>query len=101
MTICSTHPQSVFFDQTMRDTGNFDSLPKDPPEPEFHDTHAETAHTEVESCLAHGCDHRIAYEVVEPSAEDVEPGCGINGPYSKVPVLVWMTIYHEKDDYDS
>ena len=101
MTICSTHPQSVFFDQTMRDTGNFDPLPKDPPEPEFHDTHAETAHTEVESCLAHGCDHRIAYEVVEPLAEDVEPGCGINGPYSKVPVLVWMTIYHEKDDYDS
>ena len=85
----------------MRDTGNFDPLPKDPPEPEFHDTHAETAHTEVESCLAHGCDHRIAYEVVAPSAEDVEPGCGINGPYSKVPVLVWMTIYHEKDDYDS
>ena len=101
MTICSTHPQSVFFDQTMRDTGNFDPLPKDPPEPEFHDTHAETAHTEVESCMAHGCDHRIAYEVVEPSAADVEPGCGINGPYSKVPVLVWMTIYHEKDDYDS
>ena len=99
--IRSTLPQSVFFDQTMLDTGNFDPLPKDPPEPEFHDTHAETAHTEVESCLAHGCDHRIAYEVVEPSAEDVEPGCGINGPYSKVPVLVWMTIYHEKDDYDS
>ena len=85
----------------MRDIGNFDPLPKDPPEPKFHDTHAETAHTEVESCLAHGCDSRIAYEVVEPSAADVEPGCGINGPYSKVPVLVWMTIYHEKDDYDS
>ena len=101
MTICSTHPQSVFYDQTMRDTGNFDPLPKDPPEPEFHDTHAETAHTEVESCLAHGCDSRIVYEVVEHSAADVEPGCGINGPYSKVPVLVWMTIYHEKDDYDS
>ena len=99
--IRTTLPQSVFYDQTMLDTGNFNPLPKDPPEPEFHDTHAETAHTEVESCLAHGCDHRIAYEVVEPSAEDVEPGCGINGPYSKVPVLVWMTIYHEKDDYDS
>ena len=97
VTICSTHPQSSAT-RSMTGYGNLTSTTEGSTGNEFHDTHAETAHTEVESCLAHSCDHRIATKWLNWHDGEL---VGHQWALLQSSCTRWMTIYHENDDYDS